>query len=165
MAPLLVPAPGAGAGFTRVGSSPHGLASRDPPRGFVGRWLVSIAPFTPSPAGWKLISSIKEPDRGGCFLRFVVLYAKVFTEELKSKVHSAGASPGGWERGGGGGGGRKHSVLGRQGGQACSWSEPLWTLSPEQDVSLSQGAAEKSPPSTPGVPAGWGTRDVGGVRW
>lgn len=40
-----------------------------------------------------------------------------------------------------------------------------WTLSPEQDMSLSQGAVEKSPPSAPGVPAGWGARDVGGVRW
>lgn len=48
-----------------------------PPRGFVGQWLVSMAPFTPNPAGWKLISSINEPDGGGCSLRFVVLYAKV----------------------------------------------------------------------------------------
>lgn len=48
-----------------------------PPRGFVGQWLVSMAPFTPNPAGRKLISSINEPDGGGCSLRFVVLYAKV----------------------------------------------------------------------------------------
>lgn len=48
-----------------------------PPRGFVGQWLVSMAPFTPNPAGWKLISSINEPDGAGCSLRFVVLYAKV----------------------------------------------------------------------------------------
>lgn len=51
-------------------------------------------------------------------------------------------------------------------GQMCSWSKAPRTLSPEQDVSLSQGAAEVLPPPPWGSWLGggpWGCHQLRGV--